>query len=206
MAGWSLIYQMLIKVIPEEQLFSYSISHSIYVFFWFVLEGFGKGVCAKSANFFGSKQYDAIRKVIKSVVKLSILFALITSIFMIFYPTLAIFLFAKDSSSLDFIANTKTILFWAWIAIFVESLWWGIQNILVAAEDTHYTSVTNMMCFWIVSILPIYLFVFRLGWNVVFCWQVLTIDMLVRLIVLTQRYKQERWKTLIEFQGASTHS
>ena len=194
--GWSLIYQMLVAVTSQEQLFAYSIAHSVFVFFWFVLDGLGKGICTTCANSLGQKNYEMMGKTIGSIIKISLLFALATSIFMVFYPNLTIFLFANEPSYY-LMDQSKNVLFWAWVAIFFECIWWGLQNMLVAAGDTRYTTLTNTSSFWLVSLLPIFYFVLGKGWNPSFCWKILTIDLLVRITLLVNRYKSEKWKNKI---------
>ncbi|MFQ5729501.1 MAG: MATE family efflux transporter [Waddliaceae bacterium] len=195
--GWSLIYQMLVAKTSQDQLFAYSISYSIFVFFWFVLDGLGKGICATCANSLGQKNYETMGKTIGSIIKISLFFALATSAFMVFCPDLAIFLFADDPS-LYLMEQSKNVLFWAWIAIFFECVWWGLQNMLVAAGDTRYTFLINTSSFWLVSLMPIFIFVFGKGWNPSFCWKVLTVDLLVRISLLVKRYKSEKWKNKID--------
>ena len=197
LVGWSLVYQMLVVTTTPDQLFAYTISHSVFAFFWFVLDGVGKGICAVCANGLGQKDYKIFYTVIRSFLKLCLLFALITSIFMVFFPELVVFAFAKNPSY-HLVDRSRVVLFWAWIAISFECIWWGFQNMLVSAGDTRYVTLATTLPFWFVSLLPIFLLVFLQGWDPSVCWMLLTLDLFVRIFLLVKRLRGNRWEDKLE--------
>ena len=193
--GVAVCTQIVAAVSLQEDLLAYSISSSIYAFFWFFLDGLGKGVCTMSANFLGKNQVNNIFKLAKAVILLVGLFALVTAVFMVIFPNVTLKPFHFQSVSPAFLKNFHRMLFWTWLALVADGIRWMLQNTLIAANDVSFTVVSNITCFWLTAAIPVIIFVyhFRIG-GAILCWQLFTLDPCCRIISNITRIRSERWQ------------
>jgi MATE family multidrug resistance protein len=196
--GWSILVQLIKKRVSNDDFSAFGITHSLYVAFFFVIEGIGTGIRTICSNAIGYLNYDAIRLCINSAYKTSIILAAITSLFMVFHPDLLIGLFRGDCLSKAVDPLAKSMLIWAWLAFLFDGLWTTIQSLLTAAGDTKYTMIVNISCYWLLEFLPIYTLMAhtKLECSAVVAWHVMILDLFLRVVLLYRRYRTNRWKEI----------
>lgn len=193
--GLALVTQIVAKSVSSEELLAFSIASSIFSFFWFPLDGLGKGVCTLCSNYIGRNQLHLIYQLGKSVIISLLIFVILTAVIMVIYPSLIVKLFYTEQITLEFFQHVKWMLFWTWLALLAEGVRWMLQNTLIAANDVRYTVVSNILCFWISAACPIiiFLYYFRVG-GAVLCWQFFTVDPCCRAISNMTRLCSSKWK------------
>jgi MATE family multidrug resistance protein len=193
--GFAIVSQMIAKVCSADEALAFTIANSIYLFFWFFADGLGKGLCTVCSNCIGRNEMHMIAHSFRSSVKLLLIFAGFTAIFMVINPNLTLRLFYRDEVTDLFFLNFRWMLLAAWIAVVVDAFRWMLQNILIAADDIYFAVISNVSCFWIAAFVPIFLFVYVLRWwGAIFCWQCFVLDSCGRIILDFFRIRSETWK------------
>ena len=193
--GFALVTQIVAKCVSSEELLAFSIASAIFSFFWFPLDGLGKGVCTLCSNYLGQNKLNLIYKLGKSVVIALTIFTILTAIIMVIYPSFIVKLFYTEPITGEFFKHVKWMLFWTWLALLAEGVRWMLQNTLIAANDVRYTVVSNILCFWVSAACPIIIFLYycRVG-GAVLCWQFFTVDPCCRAISNMTRLCSAKWK------------
>ncbi|MDR2735770.1 MAG: MATE family efflux transporter [Puniceicoccales bacterium] len=180
--GTAVIFQIIAKFCTSDDLVYYNIASSIYMFFWFVLDGIGKGVCSISSNSIGSGELQTIKHVFLSSLKITCLFAVVTSFFMIINTDIIMFMFSNDNYQKNADNILANMLIWTWVNIVIESIRWTLQNILISAGDTKFTTVSNITCFWFFAFAPISVLICKFGYGALICWPFFAFDNIMRII------------------------
>ncbi|MDR3317708.1 MAG: hypothetical protein LBS71_02800 [Puniceicoccales bacterium] len=189
--GFAIVYQIIAKVCTEEDLLAFTIANSIYLFFWFFVDGLGKGLCTTCSNYIGSNRMQPIFNVAYAVVKLLLIFAGVTAIFMIIEPRWVIHLFSDATVTVRF----RWVFFGAWVALIAESFRWMLQNILISGGDVRFTVISNVSCFWLAAFTPIYILVYCLRWGgALLCWQFFALDSCARILSDSLRLRSKTWR------------
>jgi Na+-driven multidrug efflux pump len=177
---------------------AFCITHSLYVVFYFIIEGIGSGVRTICANAIGALNYDTVKRCLVSSWKVSLILAILTSSVMVCYPGVLIELFKGDCISSEVDPMARSMLIWAWLAFLVDGLWTAIQSMLTAAGDTGYPMFVNLLCYWMLEFFPIYIIMGLLGLShsAIIGWYGMIIDMSIRVLLLYFRYKTNRWRKL----------
>ena len=189
LTGLSLIFQMLAIKISQEELTAYGMAHATYIFFYFIVEGIGKGTSSIISNFLGAQALTFIRKTIISAVILNVSLFSIASYFMIIDNTIILKILGANSMNQGALLYeyANSLFFWAWLFFSIECSWVILQGVLTAIRDTRFTMVVNIISFWFITMLPTFLFVFVLNFNSTFCWQILAVDVALRTILFYRR-------------------
>jgi putative MATE family efflux protein len=196
--GWSMVVQLIKKHVSMDDFSAFGITHSLYVAFFFVIEGIGSGVRTICSNAIGHSGYDVAKRCVGSSWKASIILAIITSSFMVFFPDGLINLFGGDALAKGVRPLARSMLVWAWLAFLSDGLWTAIQSLLTAAGDTKYSMIVNMSCYWMLEFLPLYIIMGRTNWDcsAVIAWYVMMIDLSIRICLLYRRYMTNKWKDI----------
>jgi MATE family multidrug resistance protein len=193
--GFAIVSQMIAKVCSADEALAFTIANSIYLFFWFFADGLGKGLCTICSNCIGRNEMYIIARSFRSSVKLLLIFAGLTAIFMVINPNLTLRLFYRDEVTDLFFSNFRWMLLAAWVAVVVDAFRWMLQNILIAADDIYFAVISNVSCFWIAAFVPIFLFVYVLRWwGAIFCWQCFILDSCIRIVSDFFRIRSATWK------------
>jgi MATE family multidrug resistance protein len=193
--GFAIVSQIIAKVCSADDALAFTIANAIYLFFWFFADGLGKGLCMICSNCIGRNEMHIIFDAARSAVKLLLVFAGFTAIFMVISPRLTLHLFYREEVTDLFFLNFRWMLFVAWVAVVVDAFRWMFQNILIAADDIHFAVISNVACFWLAAFVPIFLFVYILHWwGAIFCWQCFILDSCARIVSDFFRIHSMAWK------------
>ncbi|UPA28162.1 MAG: MATE family efflux transporter [Verrucomicrobiota bacterium] len=193
--GLALVFQIVGKVCSPDAIVAFSVAHTIHLAFWSFTDGLGKGVCTICSNYIGNGQMWRLRKIIRPLLTLMGIFGAVTAIFMVIAPQLVLPIFDIPNTSPEFFAVFRSVLFWAWVALVIDSVRWLTQNALISAGDALFTMFSNVGCFWGFSLLPISLmvYVYRCA-GARFCWQCFATDAGIRIILNWLRFCSKRWR------------
>jgi MATE family multidrug resistance protein len=193
-SGFAIIFQMVIQFCSPEDVLAFSISNSIYLFFWAFVDGLGKGMSALCANYIGKNQVPILLKIARLVVKILFIFALLTLIMMVGGSSFMGRLFCIDGAGDTFFLRLRWVLFGTWIALTMDAFRWILHSILISANDVCFTVATNISCFWMLAFTPIYLSIYIFRWGgALFCWQCFALDSLCRIVLNCFRFRSELW-------------
>ncbi|MDR1591047.1 MAG: MATE family efflux transporter [Puniceicoccales bacterium] len=193
--GLAIVSQMIAKVCSSDDALAFTITNSIYLFFWFFADGLGKGVCTICSNCIGRNEMQIIYNSARSIVKLLLIFAIITGFFMIMEPRLMLHLFYQGEVTGTFFENFRWMLFVAWLGVVADAFRWMFQNVLIAADDVYFAVISNVSCFWLAAFTPIFIFVYILHWGgALFCWECFILDSCSRITSDFLRIRSATWK------------
>jgi MATE family multidrug resistance protein len=196
--GWSILVQLIKIHVSRDDFSAFGITHSLYVAFFFAIEGIGAGVRTICSNAIGCLNYDAVRRCINSACKTSIILAIITSLFMVFQPDILIKLFKGDCIAEAVGPLARSMLVWAWLAFLLDGLWTTIQAMLTASGDTKYTMIVNVLSYWLLEFFPIYILMAHtnLECSAVIGWYGMIISLFLRIGFLYHRYRTNKWREI----------
>ncbi|MBY0281961.1 MAG: MATE family efflux transporter [Alphaproteobacteria bacterium] len=198
LAAWAALFQIAASV-DLDYITIQTIGNSVLVFFAFVTEGTQKGVIAIASNLIGAKKDHLIQTLFRSGYMMHLIFVLVFSIPLVFYPNLIISQFlmgSQDSTSLLYI-ECVTVLKMVWIYFVFDGIVWVLSGILTAGGDTRFIMFMNASAAWIFAILPIYIAVNYFHVRSSTAWGLCAIYGAANLVAFFLRYRSGKWKKLL---------
>lgn len=176
--GWSAYYIMISKTGPEQSLIA-SIEQSIFLFFLFFGQALEKGAASISGNLIGSKNISEIKILLRSGLKLAIIFGIVTILFLTLFSDTIVntFINSEESLSHNYISNVSLkyiikkfhiLMPILGLYILTENIRYLITGILISAGDTLFTMIINTITIWIFMVFPTYYFMLEKGADIVF--------------------------------------
>jgi len=204
--GWALFFVMM-TTIGEIHITISSICQSVVILLSFFFDGLNRGIAALAGNFIGSKKHDLIHKLLKSSLKLLLIFTIVVSVFLVFDPKLVvdfiipgtiekqIFLW-QTASGFSFYAILKLCLLCVFVYLFFEGIRWIFAGLLTAAGDTLFLLLAGSFSVWIFLLLPVYLIVVRYSLAVQFAWIMAAMYAILLSAIYWLRFKTGKWKSI----------
>jgi MATE family multidrug resistance protein len=191
---WAVVTQIIAQHVTADEFHGYGISHSIYMIFFFIIEGMAAGTRTVCSNALGARTFEIVPQNIKSWIALSTICILLVSLGMLVYPDAIIRAFLREAESGEVYGIAKNMLLWAWL---VFSLDFGVTNLLstlLASGDTKFTMYVNTCSFLICVFLPVYIGIIYFDCSSIIVWQFLLLDLVIRVIIFIHRYRTGRWR------------
>jgi MATE family multidrug resistance protein len=190
---WAGMTQVVVKHVTPEDFQGYGIVHSIYMVFFFAIEGMAVGTRTICANAIGAKEFSVVGKNIRSWLKLGGIFAGLAAIGMFVFPDLLIGIFLKNGRGSEAYGVADRTLTWAWCVFVFDYLVENLMSVLVASGDTKYVMLARTICFFSLAIVPVYIGIVYCGSESILFWQFMLLDVIVRLLFFIHRYRSGRW-------------
>jgi MATE family multidrug resistance protein len=190
---WAGMTQVIVQHVAPEDFQGYGIVHSIYMVFFFLIEGMGAGTRTICSNAIGAKDFSVVGKNIRSWLKLGSIFMGLTAVGMLMFPDLLIGIFLKGGQNNEAYWVADRMLIWAWGAFVFDYFVYNLMNVLIASGDTKYVMLVNMACFVLLAVLPVYVGIVHCGSESILFWKFTLLDIIVRLLLFTYRYRSGRW-------------
>ena len=213
--GWTTFYVMM-KKISSHHLIVSSIAQTILIFFFFFAMGLEKGAAAIAGNLIGAKKFDEIKKVFRSGITLSLIFALVLTLFLVGFPETIFNWFFKSPQALSFselnmhitqLPAVKTSVKFAMAILVIyltfENIRYLIAGILQAAGDTLFTMLAGSFSIWFFLLLPTYFFILKPQANIEKAFYIWLIYSLVSTLLFAFRFFQGEWKKKNLFEKES---
>ncbi len=180
--AWT-VYMRMMTALSEEHIIVATIATSCFVLFCFVCEALSKAVVAIGSNMIGSGSEESLWTLIKSGVKLMLLFLSALSIPFVFFPNVLIDLFFLNQA-LDFHLHQVLIntLFLIWVAFFFDGVNWVMVGIMTAKGATKVVMWTSAVTVWLFAILPIYIGTYKFGATADFNWVMVTVYLAISIL------------------------
>ncbi|MDR1366879.1 MAG: MATE family efflux transporter [Puniceicoccales bacterium] len=190
---WAGITQVIVKHVTPEDFQGYGIVHSVYMVFFFAIEGVGVGTRTICSNAIGAKEFFVVGKNIHSWLKLGGIFTGLTAVGMFLFPDslIGIFLKGGKNNAAYFVANQMLI--WSWGMFVFDYIVFNLMSVLIASGDTKYVMLVNMVCFFTLAVLPVYVGIVYYGGKSILFWQFMLLDVVARLLFFIHRYRSGRW-------------
>ncbi len=194
--GWSVIFYLSAQTGPDYILVC-TMGQNMMILFITFLQGYEKSIISISANLIGRKKFDLIPKLVKSATKLYGISLLIISFPLIMYPSPLIEMFdlgELSDLSQQYIINTFR---FVWLYFVFDGFVWLFAGILTSAGDTRFIMIANSSCAWIIGVIPFYFFVYK--FNLIspsYVWGMYCIYAVCNLLLVFNRYKSNKWKTI----------
>ncbi|MDR2200697.1 MAG: MATE family efflux transporter [Puniceicoccales bacterium] len=190
---WATMTQIIVKHVTEVEFQGYSISHSIYLLFYPVVEGISAGVRTVCSNAIGARTFEIVRKNIRSWLFLAIISIIFSLLGMVIYPDGFIGLFLKEMGGSEAYGIARHMLHWAWFVFALDVIVMNALSVLLASGDTKFTMLVNTLSFFLFAVLPTYIAIVYFHCGSVIFWQFFILDSSIRLLCFILRYRSGRW-------------
>ncbi len=200
--GWSLFYHFMAMTSPFH-IFVASICQSILLLFLFFGMGLEKGTIAMTGNFIGAGEPQKAQEVFISGVKLTLIFLVVASFFLVIYPEpLITWFFAQEDkqvllSSVE-LAQAKSsirlgLIFMLFYLLF-EKIRWLLNGILTAAGDTLFLLTTGALTVWLILLVPTYFFIVVNKLDVSYSFFIWVLYAFISCLLVYARFLYGSWK------------
>lgn len=204
--GWTLFYIMMTSI-DEIHITVSSICQTIVILLSFFFDGLNRGVAALAGNFIGSKKIDKINMLLKSSLKLLLIFTVVVSIFLIIHPKMIVeFLIPgnieekifvwQNTQGVSFYSLLQTCLICVFIYLFFEGLRWIFAGLLTAAGDTLFLLLAGSFSVWLFLLIPVYFVVVKFSLSVQFAWVMAAFYAILLSLIYWFRFRIGRWKEI----------
>lgn len=188
-----LVYGGMIIKIGTESYAAHNIAGTIETFSYLPGMGFGVAAATLVGQNLGAKKTDEAHKVGLISYFLSTVFMVIMGVaFYIFAPFLA-GLFSEDLEVIDLVVKVLRII--ALVQPFL-CITLVITSALQGAGDTKFPMYSTFIGIWGVRVLGIYLLGIKLNMGLVGVWLAVSLDIIVRGIILMIRFMKGKWKEI----------
>ncbi|MDU5081000.1 MATE family efflux transporter [uncultured Tissierella sp.] len=188
-----LVYGGMIIKIGTEAYAAHNIAGTIETFSYLPGMGFGVAAATLVGQSLGAKKTDEAQKygLISYFLATGFMVA-VGAVFYIFAPFLA-GLFSEDLEVIDLVVKVLRII--ALVQPFL-CITLVITSALQGAGDTKFPMYSTFIGIWGVRVLGVYLLGIRLNWGLVGVWLAISIDIIVRGIILMVRFMRGKWKEI----------
>lgn len=188
-----LVYGGLIIKIGTEAYAAHNIAGTIETFSYLPGMGFGVAAATLVGQSLGAKKTDEAQKYgLISYFLATGFMVVVGAIFYIFAPFLA-GLFSEDLEVIDLVVKVLRII--ALVQPFL-CITLVITSALQGAGDTKFPMYSTFIGIWGVRVLGVYLLGIKLNWGLVGVWLAISIDIIVRGIILMIRFMNAKWKEI----------
>lgn len=205
--GWTIFYMMMTKV-GEMHITVSSICQSIVILLSFFFDGLNRGVASLAGNFIGSKKTELIKSLLKSSLRLLVIFTVVVSVFLVFDPKIIVdFLIpgtieqpaflSQMTTGLSFYTVLKICLICVFIYLFFQGIRWIFAGVLTAAGDTLFLLIAGSLSVWLFLLLPVYFIVVKFGLAVQFAWGLAAGYAVLLSLIYWYRYRTGKWKEIV---------
>ena len=173
--------------------------NTLYMIFYFIIEGFSKGVTAICSNFIGASKLDYIKKNFVAALKAhSILAAIITFVVLTYSSNIfSLFINAEHLTSINqetFLDQIKKPCLYICLIYFINGITWIIIGILTASLDTKFIMYTGVLTPLLLFLLPVYFCIHYFNITIDQVWLIIAICCIISLCIYFYRYKSNASK------------
>ncbi|MDR0715255.1 MAG: hypothetical protein LBF25_00510 [Puniceicoccales bacterium] len=152
---WAFIVQTAAINASGEHFTILFMGQTCYMAMYFMIEGVGQGVGIISSNGYGAKDWDMIKKNMRSWMRLALVTGTISFIVMVIWPGPLIYIISPTDVSVSG-ALVRQTLFTMWLWLWMDIYAFNLRMSLTAFGDTRFTMMVNPLCFAIICAMPSY--------------------------------------------------
>ncbi|MBU3220366.1 MATE family efflux transporter [Clostridium algidicarnis] len=188
-----LVYGGMIIKIGTEAYAAHNIAGTIETFSYLPGMGFGVAAATLVGQNLGAKKTDEAHKIgLISYFLATGFMVAVGAIFYVFAPLLA-GLFSEDLEVIDLVVKVLRII--ALVQPFL-CITLVITSVLQGAGDTKFPMYSTFIGIWGVRVLGVYILGIKLNMGLVGVWLAISIDIIVRGIILMIRFVKGKWKEI----------
>lgn len=182
--------QMIIIFMAPEYVSNGNIGLNVFIFIAFFINGMNKAASGLAANALGAKNLDSLPTLLKSSLKLHIIFTAIVLLITVVFAKQTAQLYTNDPKIIYY---TTLTLPWVAMHFFFDGIGWIISGIITAGGDTKFVMYANTIIIWIFRVIPIYL-VLKLGFVCISIgWMISAISSIIYAAIFYYRYHSMKW-------------
>lgn len=154
--GWFLIF----KVVANTNIINVtlmSLGSSLYLIFALFNDGFYRSLCATFSYHVGANNPQALQKTLQTGIGVFLLFMTLLAIPMLVSPNYLITLFNLKLSASGWHDSIKISLLFMWLYFLSFGFYWVISAILTAHHRTVFITLSNVSCFYLFTLAPIFI-------------------------------------------------
>lgn len=193
---WVAIGRFLESVATLE-LTLHNVAIILWIFFLFILEGFQKGVMALASNSLGAGLDGNIRRLLRSMVKLTAWGAGLMALPLLVFPKFVLrWVFEIHETAM--LQEGATVLFLLWVSlVLVLYVTSGLGGLLSAGGDTTFLMAVKVMSILICVALPSW-YAWSTGTlTAVVVWILSGVQALFNCLCFVVRYRSGKWKHIL---------
>ncbi|MDR1907068.1 MAG: MATE family efflux transporter [Puniceicoccales bacterium] len=190
---WAAMTQVVVKYVTPIDFQGYGIVHSIYMLFFFAIEGGGVGTRTICSNAMGAQAFSVVRKNIHAWLKLGCIFIGFAAVCMLGFPEWLIGIFLKEGKGEVVKCVASQMLTWAWAVFVFDYLVYHLMNVLLATGDTKFVMVVTTLSFALLAVAPVYVGIVYFHCASIIFWKFMLLDCVVRMFFYIHRYRSGRW-------------
>lgn len=191
---WNLLY-IIVAFTSKDIATIYGICTNIYIFLFFVADGLNKSISTIAANLIGQRDLESIKKTYKTFAIIILIFGVLTTIPLVFYPEIIFSLLDQLPDKLqNLYSETRVVLRLLLVGIVIEGLLQTVLGILQAGGDTKYPTIINQILLLVIILIPTLIMSFFNKLNsVVDVYYLIVLWGIVGFIIMHLRYKKMTW-------------
>ncbi len=161
MAAWTLTTRVIYHIGKDYASVS-TVTQSFFVLTSFLGESMSRGVTVVASNMIGAKKLDKVKKLLKSMMRLTFFFFLFQGLIYVVFVDQFLSLFLNEQViDAEYIKHlfpylrTSALIFW--VLFLFDCMLWGTNGVLTAAGDTRFVMVVSGITPWLFGLLPTYI-------------------------------------------------
>lgn len=192
------VFFRIVMMAGSEQMTVAALVQSFYLLFGFVCEALSKGVGAIVANLIGAREFNLIKRVFWSAIKLhSLFFSIIFGIMWLFPDMLLNLFFSSENSGVLLDPSLKILasqaMLWMGVFFLFDGYCWILIGQLTAAGDVKFIFYVSVVVNWLIYVFPVYLLVGLGGKGANFAWMIIALSGMANFMIYYQRYYSGKW-------------
>lgn len=194
------VYYTLMREMGPEYITVAGICQAIFLLFFFFAEGLNKATATIVGNMIGAGQTHLVHKVIRSGLKLNVIFlgVLLTTIYTMRSVIIREFLPHADPAFIETIRGTLEVcLLLVAIEIFFEGIRYQFAAVLTASGDTFFMLMMGFSLVWVSMVLPVYYFITIMEGSMELSLTILVIYNAIGAVVYYWRISTGRWSNIV---------
>ncbi|OAI50399.1 hypothetical protein AYO37_01150 [Opitutia bacterium SCGC AG-212-L18] len=196
-ASWA-FFNDLVAGTGAAYMTALAICQNYFFLFYFITEGMGKAVTTITANMIGAKKHEMVEKLLRSAMKMHLIFIALLAIPLIFYSAPLIDLFLRNNPTAENIVGlyemADSALTWIWVTILFNGFFWIFMSQLTAAGDTKFIMYLNMVSGWTLMVMPAYVFIKLFGYSPTLSWKIMVVNVIVLSLCVFLRFRSGKWR------------
>jgi MATE family multidrug resistance protein len=196
MVVW-MVLLLFLKEISMDAVILQSVGCTLWVFFAFISEGFQKGVMALASNCLGAGKDILIRRLVRSMLWITCVFAIFSAIPLLMYPELVVRLAFKITEA-PLVADFKVLLALLWASYIILLLSHScLGGILSSGGDTKFVTYVKMSSVLTCLIIPVCIFYSMKELTALTSWWLVIFQYIFNGAFFYTRFKKGAWKNVI---------
>ncbi len=189
-----IVFAIIVNYLGDEAIYVHGICNDLNSLMFTLADGFSIGTAAVVGHRLGEKRKDLAIVYAKVSMMLSLAFATIICLLMIFMRVPLISLYRPDTDQKMLLASNIMII--AAFITFPQNIQWVITGILRGSGDTKFTAITSFTSVTVIRPIISYLLCYPIGLGVYGAWIGMLIDQTIRFGFNTWRFKTRKWLTI----------